>query len=319
MNLVFQLSNPLNFNPLYPFPIPPELFKLNGKSLFDVQTNTFREFLPHLSPVVIDSGKELCFDRLNGELDFLHLPSVRLTTLLFLWAAIAMAEGLDSVSLIYPTHLVLHSYEMFFSQVRALQKEEIPSASVLFWNATQDSKTFYLHAEEKVAEIENTGLYRIHTVMREHDESEETINFVGPVFYHHQALLNGIASFDADLIDLFYLLVENWKKPELFVNYFPEIVKEVDMRFSVEFLNNFEDLFTLNINSDFEKVGGYASLMRLFPKDDFGNRIEGNFKLQESYDNFLVNQSNKEIEISRFSEICCFASEEKVSIYPLTD
>lgn len=310
MNLIFQLSQALDFRPLYSDPIPPELFPLRGQSLFDAQRKTFVEFFPDMFPIVVESGEKPVFEQFNQDLDFLHIPNTPLPTFLFLWVAIATAEELDSLSLIYPANLYSIN-ETFFRQVRELLKGKLPQASLLFWGSPDLQGDFSLIRGEKVASLDKEALYRMQAIDQDFQD-ENALGFLGPVFCHHQNFLNAISRLDKDLLDLFYLLVDNWKNSEVLGHYFQDVVLEVNKRFSLESINHLDDAFTLSLSSISDKMKDYVSLMNSVSKDSFGNVVEGDFDLFGTSGSLLVNQSSRKIEISDLHEVCCFANESEI-------
>ena len=323
MNTVFYLGDPVDFSPVYPEPLPVELFGLDFDSSFEKISDLFSEYFPDSSRVVIDSSQKTVFHRLIEEIDSLNFPSADLFARVFLYCSFSAAQTLPPLSLWVPGNIIISDLSPLAEAVRASLKSPVATASLTYFGGKLSCSSSYIEKGEWMDNPGDNRLYRVkafdsgfsYRKWKEINPNQTgEIPFTGNsgIFLLNSMKFRETLETDENLQELFYLLADAWKD---------ERSIRTAMRDTVGLLNEKkfaagekDECFVIPTELSFEKRSGYRGLLRFLPVDENGNYFFGAVQHSNVRDVLAVNMEEREIKLENITSSAVFNAGGKTAI-----
>jgi mannose-1-phosphate guanylyltransferase len=336
MNIAFCLSKPIDFFPLYPDPIPPELFgfKDNDKPecLFTKIFPKYYDYFPNANYYAIDRSNPPIFAKFVEDLDVLNLPTQNLFAVTILFASFVIAFDLPPMCILLPSNAIISPFETFARAIKTLNDTSFISTPFLSiccetqtasHSSTSLTTRFYLKQGEILAKENDLTLYSIKKIIPQNlyndklREDRTVFGFQNIFAFDAMKLSEYLSSENSRMNDLFFLLVDAWKDNKTLNTLLSEIISELEKNSMESFVSSLNEKEIVTLPLDITTVNSHSSLLKILPVDENNNYIEGNISAQDTYDSILINKTPAEISVRNLSSTCIITNDRKQHIFKI--
>lgn len=309
MNIVYNLSNALDFKPVFDRNIPLELFPIDGKSLFEGLHEKLEASLPDEDYYVIDSSLNPSFHTVDKKLDVLNLPSVNMLTKMILFSSFTIAYELNPLSLFMPANIYFQDVVPLTASVSNAAKSSLLRSSITFIGARRGRYSDYVEKGDLIVSDQQLEIYGIKKICssatvtawkEKNPDRKESLFFLGSsriVLFNALKLQEFISAFSEELYDIMVMLIGAWKDGRSINTVLRDTIEILDGYTLEDLLQSVDEKFTVGFIGEFLEVNSIETLMCKLPLDKSRNWVEGPAKLEHVMDSFIVNRGPGEISI----------------------
>lgn len=320
MIIVFYLSEPVDFSPIYEIDLPVELIGSQLGSNLDKLTGRFREYFPDADYFVIDGGAKPSYHKISGKIDTLNFPSSKIFTKLFLFSAFSTINILSPVTIFIPGNLMIKNFEKLSEKLRVTAKNSISNSGFTFFSAEKGNYLKYIERGETILRNDDfilNGIKDFVTItetnkwMEKNKNIKFTDKFLGQtnIFSFNNIkfceILSNLSG-DKDegfLQPLYYLLTDAFKDEKSINTVMPEIILKLDSLSFEKFINAVEEKFTVPVDSEFMEIDGLTGLLNTLPLDENGNYILGDVKQKGITNSLIINENGQPLIVSNMNGV----------------
>lgn len=334
MRIVFHLSEPGDYFPVYKNKIPIELFGLADAPfghLFDNVYDSCREFFPEAEYDVIGSGGKDVVSVINEKCDLLNVPSgvsgasPNLTAKVFVFSSFCAAMGRNSFCLFQPGNHFPDDLEKFAPAIRAVMKDSVASSGLVFYSfaGKPDSGrgAFYLKKGDLLSGANGEGLFTVRGVCgdadiddwkKEHkgDNADEVFFPGSRVFSFHPAtLMENLTAGNEELLALYHLLVKCWENEETVLPFLREAVDVLKGFDFLELVRGIDEKYYYTVATGLKRVDSFGDLAEMLKLDEEGNYVSGNAELHDVRRSAVINRGEKKIVLNGMRDVLVLADD----------
>jgi len=328
MNLVFLLSEPVDFSPIYDRKIPLELIPYPGQSLYERNYDEWKGFFPSSHVYVIDPGNRPTFHRIAGNADSLNIPSSNLFTKLFLFSSFATAHSISSLSLFVPANYFYKDIKNIAKSVIAALKTPLCPESLTFFSIQSGHSARYIQKGEILFQnhsIQVRGINNFITLSQYLVWKEKNMDVKDSPYVESSSiiLLNTIrfreyiVQKNESFHDLFLLLERMWRDSTTPLSMLSETSSVLDSFVLEDTIEDMEDLFLINLSTTAERIDTLMQFLNTLPRDQAGNYISGNVIVENVQNSLLINESLSPYYVSNLKNILALSKNGVVKIRSL--
>lgn len=326
MNCAFYLSRTLDFEPIYPKPVPPELFRFTDN---DRQEETFMnriyrqfgDYFPDMEYLIIDRCTQPVFYEMYEDMDVLNIPGFGLFPMLFIYATFTIAMEKDPLTLFFPGNLNIEPFSEFAQFFRSvIRNKSIDFNLLLITTSVPGAYHDYYQSDHVYTRINGREIKHMHSMMNHaqylelDDDAKKGVSGCGEVvIIDSMKWMNSIADVHPQLEELFFLLIDAWKDQISINTVIREVVKQLG-QYSPSTVFRKLNAMICDIPSRYQSIRNERDLLSVLPTDERNNYQQGPFKLTDVYDSILINNGVTEIKLEGLSGVNALADHESVHI-----
>ena len=268
MNIVFNLSQAIDLQPLYELPIPPELFDGGEGAIFEKNYSFYRSAFPDSAVFVIDGCEKPVFHKMNSEIDVLNIPTQKLFTKYLLFSAFSIAFELDPITLFVPGNCLIQPFPAFAGLIRALGSNDLLSSSFTFFSSRKEGSYFsYIQPDASVAQVGAYKLYGIKNVVPAYEarrlKDEKQMLFGGTEVFCFSSMkaMEFFSETKGELRELFFLLIDAWRDEQSIDTAVKEVIRRLENYSLDEMIKKFDDAGVTGSEVKIETVSGLRDLL----------------------------------------------------------
>ena len=323
MNVIFTLSEPKDFFPIYGKKVPIELFRLENGILFDSTYALFREYFPDAEHTVVGEGGASVVNEINDKCDMLNVPSSRLFTRVFVYASFSASRNRNGLCLFHPGNARVRDMDLFAPVVRKIAVDPLASGSLVFYSFSGRGKGPYIEKGEKVSDflgsvkafrtLADVAAWKIKN--KDADE-KETFCAGSEVFsFNPMGLVESLTAENEDLRSLFHAMTDAWEKEG---NAIGALLKEsaavLDGFDLLELVKNADDKMVVEIGTELDRFDCFGDLLPDLPLDEHENFIEGNADLSDVSRSAVINQGTNLIKVAGLNNVLVLSNDLGTSV-----
>ena len=326
MVIVFYLSEPVDFSPVYDFNIPVELIELykKEKNILDKLTGQFMEYFPEADYFVLDGGINPSYYKVSGSIDSLNLPSSNLFSRLFLFSAFSNANSLPPFTVFVPGNLEVADFEKLSSAIRKAAGNPVSSSGFTFFTAFEGDFEEYAEIGETIVRDDNFILNRFKDFIasaelkKRLEKNENLIKrklFSGNlnIFSFNNIKisesLEGLQKTfnktedigEINLLSLYYLLTESWRDGRSINTVLSEAILNLNTWDFKCFVKTVDEKFSVSVDAGYLEIKGLTGLLDKLPVDENGNFILGKANIKNITNSIIINKSDQILNVSNMN------------------
>ncbi len=324
-NIVFYLSNPVDFYPVYDYPIPIELFDFDGFSVFGNLYRQIFEIFPQAEYYLIGEGLIKSPDFYPGINKF-NFPSGNPLARLILFTAFSIAYRLNPFTVFLPSNIILDDPEILTTLIKNISENPVSLSAITLISGSGREFPFYIEASEIISrsdELTLNGIKKFITLEEIKKIKETGSNDVivekyfgrtGILTFNSMKFGEIISSYTEDLGELFYLLVQAWIDGKSVQTSIREIIKSLTDYNLYDIFSKTDDKFMASPGIKFKEIASCGKFPEALPLDSQGNYILGGAFFDRVFDSIIINKSNKPVILKNLNQVLVLSRDGTVKI-----
>ena len=309
MLVVFDLSKPIDFFPLYSRYIPLENFDKLGNSHLERTIETISKIHPATNFLIIENitKSTINYPQNVGEILFID-EELDLFEKLFLISSFITSCTNETKVLFLKANIIIENVENFFKTIKKiLSSHSNYTLPLIFFSFKNEIKNSFLEIAEIVEKNERESFYLVKDILKIIDPQKKNKNLKNfcEVCYFHALKLKEIFCAEKESSEIYFEFEEMWHKKTFYLEEWNRIIRSIkNLDIKAKLLS--EGISTTEIESEVNIIEKIKDLFKIFIPDENNNLIKGKVIYNNLKNSIVINESNSEIYISSMSDILIF-------------
>lgn len=322
MNVIFTLSEPRDFFPIYGKKIPIELFRLENGICFDGTYGLFREYFPDADNTVIGEGGPSVVSEIADKCDLLSVPSNHLFTRVFVYASFSASQKKQGLCLFHPGNVKIGDMDRFAPILRAIAKDPVASGAMVFYSFNGKQHDFFIEKGEKISgELCSIKAFKTAADVaawkdknKDRDEKNVFCPGSGVFSFNPMSLMENLTSENEDLRSLFHIMANAWQEDKAIAGLLKESAGVLNGFDLLDLLKNIDDKLVMETGTDLQRVDSFGDMLPALPLDEQGNYVSGDAELDRVFRSAVINQGGNKIKISGLNDVLVLSNDSGTSV-----